>query len=120
MTFPEEAFSDNLLRRADRAQFTDGIDGERHASPGASVCGSETAVGRGDAVDPAAREPPRVLTEVIRFGTNPGNLRMFAFVPDRLAPSRPLVLVLHGCTQTAAGYDAGAGWGALREQPRVA
>jgi poly(hydroxyalkanoate) depolymerase family esterase len=65
---------------------------------------------------PAAREPPRVLTEVIRFGTNPGNLRMFAFVPDRLAPSRPLVLVLHGCTQTAAGYDEGAGWSTLAER----
>jgi len=65
---------------------------------------------------PAAREPPRVLTEVIRFGTNPGNLRMFAFVPDRLAPSRPLVLVLHGCTQTAAGYDEGTGWSTLAER----
>src|SRR3954465_10799137 len=65
---------------------------------------------------PAAREPPRVLTEVIRFGTNPGNLRMFAFVPDRLPPSRPLVVVLHGCTQTAAGYDEGAGWSTLAER----
>lgn len=63
-----------------------------------------------------AREQPRILTEVVRFGTNPGNLRMFAFVPDRLAPSRPLVLVLHGCTQTAAGYDAGAGWSTLADR----
>ena len=63
-----------------------------------------------------AREQPRILTEVVRFGTNPGNLRMFEFVPDRLAPSRPLVLILHGCTQTAAGYDEGAGWSTLAER----
>jgi poly(hydroxyalkanoate) depolymerase family esterase len=65
---------------------------------------------------PDAREQPRILTEVVRFGTNPGNLRMFEFVPDRLAPSRPLVLILHGCTQTAAGYDEGAGWSTLAER----
>jgi len=41
---------------------------------------------------------------------------MFEFVPDRLAPSRPLVLILHGCTQTAAGYDEGAGWSTLAER----
>ena len=44
---------------------------------------------------------------------NPGALRMLAFVPPGLAPGAPLVVVLHGCTQTAAGYDAAAGWSAL-------
>ncbi len=38
---------------------------------------------------------------------------MFEFVPAGLAPGAPLVVVLHGCTQTAAGYDAAAGWSAL-------
>ena len=33
---------------------------------------------------------------------------MFKYVPDN--PERALVVVLHGCTQTAAGYDLGAGW----------
>jgi len=65
---------------------------------------------------PTERKRRPLLTEVVRFGSNPGNLRMFAFMPDRLAPSRPLVLVLHGCTQTAAGYDAGAGWSTLAER----
>jgi len=65
---------------------------------------------------PTERKRRPLLTEVVRFGSNPGNLRMFAFVPDRLTPSRPLVLVLHGCTQTAAGYDAGAGWSMLAER----
>ena len=44
-------------------------------------------------------------TEDVSFGNNPGNLRMFKFVPDGLAAGRPLVVALHGCTQTASSYD---------------
>jgi poly(hydroxyalkanoate) depolymerase family esterase len=53
------------------------------------------------------------LTEVLEFGANPGGLRMFAFVPSNLQQPRALVVVLHGCGQTAAGYDLGAGWSTL-------
>ena len=56
------------------------------------------------------------LTEVTNFGANPGNLRMLAYVPKGLPPGAPLVVVLHGCTQTAAGYDACAGWSRLAER----
>ncbi|MFD7223826.1 PHB depolymerase family esterase [Streptomyces sp. NPDC059892] len=50
------------------------------------------------------------LTEVTGFGTNPGNLRMFRYVPDGLPAGRPLVVAMHGCTQSAAAYDAETGW----------
>ncbi|WP_024509448.1 PHB depolymerase family esterase [Bradyrhizobium sp. ARR65] len=53
------------------------------------------------------------LTEVRGFGSNPGNLRMFAFVPSKLQQPHALVVVLHGCGQTAASYDLGAGWSTL-------
>lgn len=53
------------------------------------------------------------LTELHGFGSNPGALRMMAYVPPGLPPGAPLVVALHGCTQTAAGYDAGAGWSRL-------
>jgi poly(hydroxyalkanoate) depolymerase family esterase len=53
------------------------------------------------------------LVETRQFGTNPGDLRMFSFVPPYLSPSPALVVVLHGCGQTAAGYDLGAGWSTL-------
>ncbi|MDE5442317.1 PHB depolymerase family esterase [Bradyrhizobium sp. CSA207] len=53
------------------------------------------------------------LEEVTSFGSNPGNLRMFKFVPAQLQKPRALVVVLHGCGQTAAGYDFGAGWSTL-------
>ncbi len=53
------------------------------------------------------------LEEVASFGDNPGALRMLRFVPPGLPPGAPLVVVLHGCTQTAAGYDKGTGWSTL-------
>ncbi len=56
------------------------------------------------------------LTEVTGFGSNPGTLRMFTFVPEDLPSSPALVVVLHGCTQTAASYDYGAGWSTLAER----
>jgi poly(hydroxyalkanoate) depolymerase family esterase len=53
------------------------------------------------------------LREIFDFGSNPGNLRMFDYRPPSLAHNPALVVVLHGCTQTAAGYDLGAGWSTL-------
>jgi poly(hydroxyalkanoate) depolymerase family esterase len=53
------------------------------------------------------------LVETRKFGTNPGNLRMLSFVPPDLRPQPALVVVLHGCGQTAAGYDVGTGWSTL-------
>jgi poly(hydroxyalkanoate) depolymerase family esterase len=55
------------------------------------------------------------LVEVRDFGPNPGSLRMFAFVPETMQ-QRALVVVLHGCGQSAAGYDHGAGWSTLAQQ----
>lgn len=53
------------------------------------------------------------LTEVSSFGSNPGNLRMLTYVPPQLPDSAPLVVVLHGCLQTARDYDEGSGWSML-------
>jgi poly(hydroxyalkanoate) depolymerase family esterase len=54
------------------------------------------------------------LTEVYEFGSNPGALRMFTYVPAR--PQSALVVVLHGSAQTAASYDLGAGWSTLADR----
>jgi poly(hydroxyalkanoate) depolymerase family esterase len=59
---------------------------------------------------------PSRLREVANFGTNPGNLRMHVYVPDSVDRSPPLVVALHGCTQMAASYDAGAGWSHLADR----
>jgi poly(hydroxyalkanoate) depolymerase family esterase len=67
--------------------------------------------GLGDFGWPNQSQSP--LVEVTGFGANPGQLKMFAFVPDELQPKPALVVVLHGCGQTASGYDLGAGWSSL-------
>jgi poly(3-hydroxybutyrate) depolymerase len=56
------------------------------------------------------------LMERAVLGSNPGALRMYSFIPDDLPETVPLVVVLHGCTQTAADYEVGAGWATLAEQ----
>src|SRR6188508_533115 len=56
------------------------------------------------------------LREILGFGSNPGNLRMFDYRPSNLADSPALVVVLHVCTQSAAGYDLGAGWSTLADR----
>ncbi len=55
------------------------------------------------------------LRELTGFGANPGNLRMFAYAPRHLPPEAPLVIALHGCTQTAEEYDQGTGWSSLAD-----
>src|SRR6516165_7032885 len=62
---------------------------------------------------PAARKTR--LRELTEFGANPGNLRMFVYAPEHLPPKAPLVVALHGCTQTADEYDHGTGWSSLAD-----
>jgi poly(hydroxyalkanoate) depolymerase family esterase len=50
------------------------------------------------------------LREITTFGTNPGNLRVFAHVPAGIGPRPALVVALHGCTQSARSYAHGTGW----------
>lgn len=83
---------------------------------------------------PAARRPLALLallfaliappafaqTEVTGFGSNPGNLRMFKYVPSGLPTNAPLVVALHGCSQTAANYDAETGWQLFADRFRFA
>jgi feruloyl esterase len=56
------------------------------------------------------------LIEVEAFGSNPGGLRMLTYVPQNLPQSAGLVVVLHGCTQTAGSYDYGSGWSTLADR----
>jgi poly(hydroxyalkanoate) depolymerase family esterase len=50
------------------------------------------------------------------FGPNPGDLDAWIYVPENVAARPALVVVLHGCTQTAAGYDESSGWSRLAER----
>lgn len=53
------------------------------------------------------------LQEVTGFGTNPGHLRMLEYVPPKAGKGAPLVVVLHGCLQSADDFDKGSGWSSL-------
>jgi len=66
---------------------------------------------------PKARPGPTANPFVpASFEPNPGNLRMFVHVPPGLKAGAPLVVALHGCGQTAAGYGVEAGWVALADE----
>lgn len=69
---------------------------------------------------PASARAAAGLEEVTGFGSNPGNLRMFQYVPDGLPAGSPLVVALHGCTQSAAEFDDETGWTELAERHRFA
>lgn len=56
------------------------------------------------------------LTEVTGFGSNPGALKMFTFVPSGLPSGAPLVVVLHGCTESASSYSTQTEWGNLGQR----
>jgi len=68
----------------------------------------------------SARATPGLLTPVTEFGSNPGKLLMFEWLPADLPPNAPLVVVLHGCFASAVLYDDETGWTALAERWKVA
>lgn len=50
---------------------------------------------------------------VTGFGTNPGNLNMYSYVPVGIVGNAPLVVVMHGCTQNATTVATQSGWNTL-------
>ncbi|MBI2388060.1 MAG: PHB depolymerase family esterase [Deltaproteobacteria bacterium] len=82
----------------------------------ALIASSTVVFGCSSSEDPsddlASRTNP--LESVSDFGTNPGNLRMYRYVPTGAPKGAPLVVALHGCTQKAVDFE-GTGWSALGE-----
>ena len=70
---------------------------------------------RGASTRAPAEDRDGRLVEIADFGANPGNLRMLVHAPEQLGPKPGLVVVLHGCTQTAQAYDHGSGWSTLAD-----
>lgn len=61
-----------------------------------------------------ANDDGRRLDTLTGFGSNPGDLDARIYLPNT-APTA-LVVVLHGCTQSASVYDQGSGWSKLAER----
>jgi esterase, PHB depolymerase family len=85
----------------------------RHRRPWQSFLG---AAKKAIEVTDRIEAEPSHLIEIADFGPNPGDLRMLAYVPSELPVNAPLVVVLHGCTQTAHSYDDGTGWTTLADR----
>ena len=58
------------------------------------------------------------MTAVSGFGSNPGALTMYAYVPAGVPANAPLVVAMHGCTQSAADY-VNAGWNDLADEEKI-
>jgi poly(hydroxyalkanoate) depolymerase family esterase len=75
------------------------------------------------ATEPPEDEPPVhsvaqavTLSQVTSFGSNPGALKMFKYVPAGLPSGAPLVVALHGCTESASSYSTQTEWGNLADR----
>jgi len=70
--------------------------------------------GIGPQRDPGRDADPELIAG---FGSNPGRLSMFVHVPA-VAPTRgaPLIVLLHGCGQSAVGFARDNGWTALADR----
>lgn len=56
------------------------------------------------------------LVEVTGFGTNPSNLRMHIYVPDRVAPRPAILLAVHYCTGSGPAFHSGTQFASLADQ----
>jgi poly(hydroxyalkanoate) depolymerase family esterase len=78
------------------------------------------------AITLCAAQPAFALSAAVTIlplvGGNPGALKMYEYIPTSvLGPNvlRPVVVVLHGCLQTAADFDDETGWTALADTAKV-
>ncbi|GAB2602953.1 hypothetical protein Aab01nite_85140 [Paractinoplanes abujensis] len=65
---------------------------------------------------PALPAQAASLQEVTGFGTNPTNLRMHLYVPDRLAANPGLLVAVHYCTGTGPAFYSGTEFASLADQ----
>jgi poly(hydroxyalkanoate) depolymerase family esterase len=56
------------------------------------------------------------LTEVTNFGTNPSNLRMYEYVPDRVAAHPAILVVVHYCGGSGPAMFSGTEFASLADQ----
>jgi poly(hydroxyalkanoate) depolymerase family esterase len=60
------------------------------------------------------------LSAMHNFGTDPGSLSADIYIPENFPKNGPLVVVLHGSTQSADSYNVGSGWSTLADECGIA
>ncbi len=56
------------------------------------------------------------LTEVTDFGSNPGSLKMYKYVPENVKSPTPMVVAIHACTQNAEMYNDENDWALMADR----
>ncbi|MFD5693223.1 extracellular catalytic domain type 1 short-chain-length polyhydroxyalkanoate depolymerase [Streptomyces rubiginosohelvolus] len=76
---------------------------------GAALAGPGVAGAAPAAPVAADARAAAALERVTSFGANPGGLNMYVYRPAALPAKAPVVVALHGCTQSAQVYSDNAG-----------
>ncbi|MEV7652562.1 PHB depolymerase family esterase [Streptomyces anulatus] len=76
---------------------------------GAALAGPGTAAAAPAGPPAAEVRTAAALERVTAFGANPGNLNMYVHRPPALPANAPVVVALHGCTQSAQVYSDNSG-----------
>ncbi|WP_030722294.1 PHB depolymerase family esterase [Streptomyces griseus] len=76
---------------------------------GAALAGPGVAEAAPAAPAAAEARAAAALERVTSFGANPGGLNMYVYRPTALPANAPVVVALHGCTQSAQVYSDNAG-----------
>ncbi|MGW6716093.1 extracellular catalytic domain type 1 short-chain-length polyhydroxyalkanoate depolymerase [Streptomyces globisporus] len=76
---------------------------------GAALAGPGVAGAAPAAHAVAEARAAAALERVTSFGANPGGLNMYVYRPAALPANAPVVVALHGCTQSAQVYSDNAG-----------
>ncbi|MGW5655156.1 extracellular catalytic domain type 1 short-chain-length polyhydroxyalkanoate depolymerase [Streptomyces humi] len=84
---------------------------QRAVAVGAVIAGLTVVTPSGSSAAAAG-----TLQQVTGFGSNPGNLAMYVYAPSDLPADAPLVVALHGCTQSASDYHSHSGWQKFADQ----
>ncbi|MEU2351437.1 PHB depolymerase family esterase [Streptomyces misionensis] len=56
------------------------------------------------------------LTQVTNFGDNPGNMRMYVYVPDTHTAKPAIVLAMHGCGGSGPDFYSGSEFASLADR----
>ncbi|MGB5978052.1 MAG: PHB depolymerase family esterase, partial [Cyclobacteriaceae bacterium] len=76
-----------------------------------------TASGTGSRLaGPEANAAQNSMQYVSSFGYNPGNLGMYLYRPSNMPANAPVVVAMHGCSQSASGYAANTGWNEMADK----
>ncbi|MFF4029821.1 PHB depolymerase family esterase [Streptomyces sviceus] len=59
--------------------------------------------------------PTAALTEITNFGTNPSNLQMYLYVPDKVTAHPAVVVAVHYCTGSGPAMYNGTEWARLAD-----